>query len=352
MGLVALATVADVVPLRGENRILVAAGLAALRRSTHPGIRALLEVAQVGATPLTTEDVGFRIGPRLNAAGRLSKPGLVIDLLTESDPQRCRALAKELDEANLSRRRIERGVLEAAQAQAESLLGERERSALVVWDQGWHVGVVGIVAARLVDRYHRPAVVIGFDGEVGRGSCRTPPEINVHDALAAAQAHISSFGGHAMAAGLELADTQAESFRRAFEDAVDAQGTSVGRRSLVLDVEADVDDMDLETVHAVRRLAPFGNENPEPVFLLRGAEVAGVPKLMGNGSAHLSFALKQRRGAIRVVGWRRADLHDVVASKRPLDLAVTPYLNEWRGITTPELRLVDLRESAGDPPTA
>lgn len=346
MGLVALATVCDVVPLVDENRVLVATGLAALRRSPHPGIRALLDVSDLGRLPLTTEDVGFKLGPRLNAAGRLSRPDLVVDLLTETDEARCQALAKELDQANRTRRQVEAGVLRQADEQAQELVNSRNPSALVLWGEGWHVGVVGIVAARMVDKYHRPAAVIGFDGGRGRGSCRTPPAFNVHTALCDAGEHLESYGGHAAAAGLDIRIDRAPAFRAAFEDAVvRQQETAVHRKTLEIDLESNADEWDLDTVYAVRRLAPFGRSNPEPLVVVRGAEVAGRPKLMGQASTHLSFALKQAQGAIRVVGFRQAKLFDLAAAGGPLDLAVTPVINEWRGMRSAEFRLVDMRPS-------
>lgn len=346
VGLVALATVSDVVPLVDENRILVSAGLASLRTSQHPGIQALLDVAQVGDVPITAEDVAFKLGPRLNAAGRLCRPDLVVDLLTGFDGTRCRQLARELDEANRTRRSVERGVLKQAELEADRLLDKRDRRALVVWGQGWHVGVVGIVAARLVDRHAMPAVVIGFDGERGRGSTRTPAHVDVHEALSRAASHLESFGGHAMAAGLEIREHNAPAFREAFEAAVGEQlGERGAERELLIDAETHVDEWDLDTVEAIHRLAPFGRSNPEPVFVVRGAEVAGVPKLMGQSCTHLSFALRQSGGAIRVVAFRQASFYDLAASGRPLDVAVTPAVNDWRGTRTAELRLLDMREA-------
>ncbi len=346
VALAALATVADVMPLHGENRILVSAGLQGLRESAHPGLQALLEVAQVGSLPLTTEDVSFRIAPRLNAAGRMSKPAVVVDLLTEDDPLRARRLALELDSLNKTRRSVEQGVLREAEAQAAALLASGERSALVVYDHGWHVGVVGIVAARLVDRYQRPAVVIGFEGDVGRGSCRTVPQVNVHAALTASCEHLLGYGGHPQAAGLEIHPSRAERFRAAFETAVHEQaGAAAVGRVLDIDAQADVDGLDLALVQHVRRLGPFGEGNPEPRLLLRSVLLAGRPKLLGSRSAHLSFALRQAQGAIRVVAFQRADLFELAASGCALDLVVTPVLNEWRGTVTPELRLIDMRRS-------
>ncbi len=352
VGLVAMASVTDAVPLVDENRILVAAGLHSLRRSRHPGVRALLDVSKVGSLPLTTEDVGFKLGPRLNAAGRLSRPELVIDLLTCEDADRAKELARALDAANKERRQIEQGVVAKAMAQAEARIEAEKPPALVVWGEGWHQGVIGIVASRLVDRFALPTAVVGMAGDRGRGSCRTPPGINLRDALASSEAHLERFGGHAMAAGFEVHADSMEAMRDAFEQAVleQLEGDHCSHQ-ISIDAVTNVDEWDLPAVQAVHRLAPFGQANPEPVFLLRGVQVAGEPKLMGQTSAHLAFALKQQHGAIRVIAFRRADLYDVVKSGQPLDLAVVPTVNEWGRTRTAEFRLLDLQvhEQNGQP---
>lgn len=347
VGLVALATVSDVVPLRNENRILVSQGLHALRASSHLGIQALLETSRLPALPLTTTDVAFRIAPRLNAAGRLSRPELVVDLLTATEADAARRLARMLTDANVERRRIEKRVLEAAEQQAEGVLSNRERHSLVVHGEGWHPGVVGIVAARLVDRHHRPAVVIGFDGKDGRGSCRTPSHVNLHTALANCNTHLGRFGGHAAAAGLEIERSNVEHFADAFEEAVRAQTHGEPPlRTIEIDAVASADDWDLDTVESIRRLAPFGAGNPEPLFLVPGAGVAGRARLMGQNDAHLSFSIKRTGGAVRVVGFHQAAHFELTRARRPLDLVVAPMVNEWKGVRTAELRLVDMRESA------
>ncbi len=344
VALAAMASVTDAVPLVGENRVLVAAGLNALRQTVHPGLRALLAVAKVGNQPITTEDVGFRIGPRMNAAGRLSQPELVVDLLTSDDREECKRLAQALDDANRERREIESGVLEEALQQADELTSASSPSSLVVAGEGWHQGVIGIVAARLVDRYGVPSVVIGLDGEKGRGSGRTPGAVNLHDAFQASAEHLGRYGGHAMAAGLEIESAKVDAFRAAFEQASIAQLDGAPLRPVLdIDVSSSVNEWDLPVIQAMRRLAPFGKHNPEPVVLVKGAQVAGKPRLMGAGDAHLSFALKQEFGAIRVVGFRQAARYELAASGKPLDLAVTPVLNEWRGNITAEFRLHDMR---------
>jgi single-stranded-DNA-specific exonuclease len=355
VGYAALATVSDVMPLVGENRILVTHGLAALRGSPHAGVRALLESAGLSGAALTADDVAWKIAPRLNAAGRMNRPDVAIELLTTDDPARARALAAAMEAMNDQRRTIEKGVLAEAAAQAERRLSDAHlaadragRRSLVVSGDGWHRGVIGIVAARLVDAHRRPTVVIGLEGEGGRGSCRTPGDVNLHEALSRCAAHLRRFGGHAAAAGLEVARDAIPAFEAAFEAAVREQvdGRS-DEPTLELDGEVPAGEFTLETVEHVRRLAPFGEENPEPRFLVRGATVAGRARLMGGSSDHLSFAVKTASGgAIRVVAFRRADLFDLASSGAPLDLAVTPTVNEWRGLRSPELLLVDARPSA------
>jgi single-stranded-DNA-specific exonuclease len=347
VGLVALATVSDVVPLKGENRIFVSAGLAALRSSPHPGVRALLECSRVGTLPLTTEDVAFRIGPRLNAAGRLSKPGVVIDLLTSTDLAEARRLARLLADANATRRRIEQKVLVAAAEQADELLAREERRSLVVHGEGWHRGVIGIVAARLVDRHQRPTVVIGFEGADGRGSCRSSQDVDLHEALTSCDPHLSRYGGHAAAAGLEIDRLRIDEFSQAFEEAVRTQmEEQPPARTIEIDAETDADDWNLDQVEAVHRLAPFGAENAQPLFLVKGAKPAGRPKLMGQNDAHLAFTIRQAGGALRVIAFRQSVHYDLVRSGALLDLVVAPMVNEWKGVRTAELRLVDIREAS------
>jgi single-stranded-DNA-specific exonuclease len=348
VALAALATVSDVMPLVGENRVIVSSGLAALRGSRSPGLRALLEVARLGDAPLTTEDVAFRIAPRLNAAGRLSRPDIVVRMLTCTDETEARALARSLDQANEERRRIERSVLAQATDEAHRRMDGTDRHSLVVHGQGWHRGVIGIVAARLLDRHRRPVAVIGLDGDLGRGSCRSVPHVDLHRALTECGAHLVRYGGHAMAAGFDIQRGSLDRFCDAFEEAVRSQTNGHSREpSITVDAECEIDALNLEAVTALARLAPFGPGNPEPVFLVRGAVVAGRAQLMGETRGHLAFALKQNGGAIRVVGFRRADLWDLVTSGKPIDVAVSPALDEWRGVRTPELRLVDARASAG-----
>jgi single-stranded-DNA-specific exonuclease len=350
VGIVALATVADVVPLVGENRVLVHAGLQALTGSTHPGIRALREVAGIDGATVTGDDVVWRLSPRLNAAGRLNRPELAIELLTTDDLARARELARAIDAANEERRAIEKVVTAEAHeiARERMTIGETGgRRSLVVAGEGWHRGVIGIVAARLVDAHRVPVVVIGLDADGGRGSCRTPRDVDLHRALTRCAVHLRRFGGHAAAAGLEIERGAIAAFAEAFEEAVrDQAGPDDDAGASLVDGEATPDDFSLETVEAMRRLAPFGAGNPEPRFVLRGCVVAGRPRLLGAASEHLSFTVRCATGALRVVAFRQAKRFDLAASGGRVDLLASPSVNSWRGVRTPELVVHQIAPSA------
>jgi len=218
MGLVALATVCDVVPLLDENRVLGRFGLKALGSTTSPGLRALLEVAGLGDRQLVAEDVGFQLGPRLNAAGRMANAGRAIEVLLAEDLPTARQRARALDELNLERKRVERELLETALAEARRFEDPERYPVIVVAGQGWHQGVIGIIAARLVDRMNRPALVIGLDGEVGRASARSVQGVSILELMHAGAAHMIQYGGHAMAAGCEVRADQVDALREAICD--------------------------------------------------------------------------------------------------------------------------------------
>ncbi len=212
---------------------------------------------------------------------------------------------------------------------------------------GWHRGVIGIVAARLVDAHARPTVVIGFEGDGGRGSCRTTGGINLVEALTRCGAFLRRYGGHAQAAGLEVDRARLVEFEAAFEDAVRLQqGDAPPERTVNVDADVDPAELTLDTAEQIRRLAPFGAGNPEPRFLLRGVKLAGKPRLMGVSSAHLSFVAQVPGGGIRVVAFKQASAFDLVASGSPVDLVATPTVNEWRGVRTPEFLASSIRPSA------
>lgn len=341
LDLVALGTIADLVPLEDENRILTRMGLARLAHSQRPGLRALLDHAGVPAREITETTVSFKIAPRLNAPGRLGDARPALDLLLAPTPAVGRAAAAVVEQLNSERRALQEQVTEEALAQ----LGDRDPGpAVVVAGTGWAPGVVGIVAARLVERYRRPAFVIAVDDDsgLGRGSCRSHGAVNLYDALASAGELLSRFGGHAAAAGLTIARDRIDAFRERMCEAVVemTRGNDGTGDDTLADAEIDLSELDERLVRELDSLAPFGQANPEPLLVARAVKVRGVRRV-GDGS-HLKLELigSQGRtlGAIGFgLGERAAELG--LRSGSRVDLLFRPAISTWGGRLSLELQL-------------
>lgn len=343
LDLVAIGTIADVVPLVEENRILAKAGLERLQETKWPGVRALLSVAGL-KPPHLPADVGFGIGPRLNAAGRLDSAEAALELLITEDSGRAFLLAKLLDQQNSERRAVEDDVLVKAEAQARNHCDPVEHAAIVVGALGWHPGVVGIVASRLQRRYHRPTIVIGFDPMgVGKGSGRSIEGLCLVSALGRCSEHLEKFGGHEMAAGLTMRHEFFEDFRSAFGSAARemlTEETLVPR--LRLDAEVRLSDVGMAMLKEHDGLHPFGMQNRQPIFYARGVTCIGQPRVMKD--KHYSLTLRQGRGECRAVWWNSVDLPLPPA---PWDVAFTLRRNEWNGNVSVQLEIADVRSAGG-----
>jgi single-stranded-DNA-specific exonuclease len=346
LALAVLGTVADVVPLRGENRIIVRHGLKVLGARPSAGLSALLDVARAKA-PLRASDVGFKIGPRLNAAGRMGSADLALELLLTDDPVRAREIALRLDTDNERRRAIERAVAEEARERVLTECGGVPRSGIALMSDRWHHGVIGIVAARLVDEFHVPVVLVGVQQGVGRGSARSVKGFALHQALAACGEHLVAHGGHAGAAGLTIEPTRFDGFRQAFHRYVETTlDDAAAAGSLAVDAELAPGDVTPELCASLERLEPFGEGNPAPVFVLRGVTVVGQPRRMGASSEHVAFHAGAGGRAVRCVAFRDArKWAPLLASGAALDVAITPERNGFRGSDEAEGRVVDLRPS-------
>jgi single-stranded-DNA-specific exonuclease len=341
LDLVALATVADVVPLVGESRSLVRRGLEEVRRARRPGIRALLEAAKCEPTQLDEGDLAFRLAPRINAAGRLYRADAGVELFLTDDEARAKEIAAELSRVNGERRATERDVDAAAEAARRELPEElREAPGLVLAGEGWHPGVIGIVASRLVERHHRPVVVISLDGEGGgRGSGRSIPGFDLLAALEACAEHLEGFGGHRAAAGLQLRAANVEAFQAAFAAHASAVlGPEDLRRTERIDALVGGAGLDLELAEELQQLAPFGMGNPGVRLLVPSALVRDV-RPMGEGK-HARFSLHS--GAHRALGvaFGRASLG--VGEDDRVDAAVRLEVNRWNGSVEPRLVLREL----------
>ena len=340
LDLVALATVADLVPLRGENRALVRRGLAELRLARRPGLRALMASAACPPERLDEGDLAFRLAPRINAAGRLYRADAGVELMLTSDERRATEIATELDRANRERRELEGEVLAAAERARAALPPELAGAAgLVLAGSGWHPGVVGIVASRMVERHHRPVVLIGVDaGGRGRGSGRSIPGFDLLGALRACDSHLVRYGGHRAAAGLEIEAAAVGAFREAFAaHAEEALADADGVRLEVVDAVVGGESLGHEVAEQFARLAPFGNGNPGVRLLVPGATLADV-RPMGEGDRHARFTLSSGARRARGVAFSvNGELS--AATGAPLDVSVKLELNEWNGAVEPRVVL-------------
>ena len=341
LDLVALGTVADLVPLRDENRVFVKRGLVQMEKTRWIGLRALIEVTGLRA-PFSPGNIGFGLGPRLNAAGRLGTAQDALELLLTEDAGRARTLAMNLDVQNRERRGVEDDVLKQAEAQlAETFDAERD-AAIVVGAPGWHPGVVGIVASRLQKRHHRPTLVIGFDESgMGKGSGRSIAGLSLVAALARCGEFLEKHGGHEMAAGLTLQQTRFAEFRDAFRACARELLTAEQLEPrLHLDAELTLGEIDYELLDHHEALQPFGMANPQPLFCARGVTLAGEPRVMKE--KHLSLMLRQGGDEYRAV-WFGAASEKL--PRLPWDIAFQIERNEWQGNVTPQIHIRAVRQA-------
>jgi len=353
LDLVALATVADLVPLVGENRTLVKRGLEEIRRAQRLGLRALIEAAKVEPTQLDEGDLAFKLAPRINAAGRLYRADAGVELFLTEDEGRAAEIANELSRANGERRATEREVANAAEAALRELPEHlREAPGLVVAGEGWHPGVIGIVASRLVERHHRPVVVISLEADgSGRGSGRSIPGFNLLAGLEACADHLKTFGGHKAAAGLELKAGDLAGFREAFAaHAASVLGPDDLKRTERIDAIVGGASLGLDLAEELKQLAPFGMGNPGVRLLVPSARVRDV-RTMGEGK-HARFSLHSGSHKALGVAFGRPSLG--VGEDDPVDVAVRLEVNQWNGAVEPQviLREVYPRISGEDVPLA
>ncbi|NLG84561.1 MAG: single-stranded-DNA-specific exonuclease RecJ [Firmicutes bacterium] len=342
LDLVALGTIADVVPLLDENRVLACYGLRQLNRTENPGLRALLEVTRLAEREVNAGHVGFILAPRLNATGRLGDASPGVKLLLTGNPERARSIARDLERDNQERQRLENKLLEEARARIAAEIDlERER-AIVLAAAGWHPGVIGIVASRLVESFHRPVVLISLEGEEGRGSGRSIPGFNLYQGLATCAAHLERFGGHEAAAGLTIRSEKVEEFARAFtEMARTGIPPSLLEPTLRIEAEVGLAEADLALAREVARLAPYGPGNPAPVLACREVEVLDC-RGVGEENKHLKLRVAQA-GAVREgIGFNFGAAVAEVAASRTVDLAFTLEESSFNGTTDVQLCLRDL----------
>jgi single-stranded-DNA-specific exonuclease len=348
LDLVALATIADVVPLVDENRSLASAGMRALARTQKPGLRALMRSARIDPATVDSTAVGFRLAPRINAAGRLSRPDVALDLILTDDPQEAERLAAELETLNRDRQAVEERILREAVALVESWPEEaRRRRGYVLWGEDWHQGVIGIVASRLVERFRRPVVMIAGGDDAWKGSGRSVPAFDLHGALGACAHLLERFGGHRAAAGLSIRPEALDAFAAAFAAEAGAVLTDDDLAPpTVVDAVVPASALTLELARELDRLAPFGLGNPEVTLLVASCE-AMQPATVGDGK-HLRFRVRQQgRDAGSAIAFGLGAQAERLREGGRFDLVFRLKENHWNGTVAPQLvvrRVLDTRE--------
>lgn len=342
LDLACLGTIADIVPVHGENRILVKHGLPVLANTKRAGLEALIALSGVKKDNLGPREVGFGLAPRLNAAGRIGSPSLALRLLLTDNAEEARELACELNRENQERQKIESAVL----GEALGLLEERpdlaKSSVITLASDGWHSGVIGIVASRLADRFYRPVVLVSLEGPEGRGSARSIPDFNIYKALNYCEKHLLDFGGHEAAAGFTIKSSNIESF---FMDLNKYAEQVIGGKNMVprLDIDGfvDIEQISEELVNEIEKLRPFGHANPGPLLGCRSAplmESRGV----GKGGAHLKLRLRTDNTVLDGIGFNLGAYAEILATAESVDLAFVPEMNEYNGKRTVQLEVKDL----------
>jgi single-stranded-DNA-specific exonuclease len=336
LDLVALGTIADVVPLDGLNRLLTQIGLQVMTGGRRIGLSALQRVAKVDTIDCAA--VGFKLAPRLNAAGRIEDAALGVKLLLLDDVSSADDIAEQLDCFNLERQAIEQKTLQAALGQVAELPDDRR--SIVLGSDLWHSGVIGIVASRLVERFYRPTVLFAFDGEVGKGSARSTKESHLYRNLQSCADLLLGFGGHAAAAGMTINEAGLDLFRQRFEETVIAEQSEQIMPMVAFDGDLLLEEVDDNLIQELARLAPFGMGNPGPVFCLRDSSVMGVQLV---GEKHLRFSIRQGGYSLPCIAFGMAERQEELSGQ--VDFLVTPGFNIWKGRRTIQLRIRDWKKS-------
>jgi single-stranded-DNA-specific exonuclease len=334
LDLVALGTVADVMPIRGNNRILVLHGLRQMSKVPREGIRSLLKTARIRSSFIRADHIAYQLAPRLNAAGRLGEAREAFELLVTEGGGRSQKIATRLDQLSQERRVLEVDMLEAAKTQVTQS-DVRNMQVIVAAGDGWHRGVLGIVAARIMEWSGKPSFIVGFNGDVGIGSARARGQINLHECLSSVSSSLVRFGGHREAAGFAVERENLEALKRGISAYTKANWVDIGVGEIVCDASINATDITASLLHEIERIGPFGSGNPEPIFDVDGLYVLNKKVV---GKEHLKLELKTPSGSISAFGPRMGEYVDVIPPLIRVAANLTP--DDWRGGGIPELRLV------------
>jgi single-stranded-DNA-specific exonuclease len=341
-----LGTIADIVPLVDENRILARAGLKMVNenRNPLPGLQELCKVSGLEGRQVNSGNIAFQLAPRLNAAGRLGCGQLGVQLLLTTSQALAQRIARKLDEENRNRQAIEEEILNQALAKLEIEFDANRDFSIMLHDSRWHPGVIGIVASKLVEIYHRPAILVAMGEQTGKGSARSIYKFHIYEALRRCQEHLVSFGGHKYAAGLTIDCSKLDACRAAFEEICREQLIQEDLRPVVrIDADLSLSQITGEFLEQLETLAPHGNANPTPIFASLGVKSVGTVRVLRGD--HLKFAVRQADKMLPVIGFKMGQYADMVSNCSSIDITYTPQFNTYKGTTSIQLSLRDIRQT-------
>ena len=346
LDLVTLGTCADMVIIKDENRVIVKHGLKLLTNGTKPGINSLLKIVGLEGRPISVGQLVFGVAPKINAAGRLGDANRSVELLTTSDKQRAKNLAKELMQENQKRQIIQQEVVDAAFNMIHANIDLKNERAIVLAGKEWHPGVIGIVASKVKEEFYRPSVVVSFDKNgIGKGSARSIASLDLYEALAASSKHLIDFGGHSMAAGLTVKEKSFEKFKIEFTKHVNKTITDKHLiPSIKLEGILKLKDIDSRFIDFLDKLAPYGPGNMRPSFASKRVEIVGNPRVIGNGD-HIIFKVRQSQKVISAIGFNMSVHYEKLIKGLPIDLAYVIEVNEWQGREQVQLNIRDIKMS-------
>jgi len=348
LDLVAFGTISDVSPILGENRILVKEGLKLLKKpGSNKGIKALIEVSGIKKDNIGTFEIGFILGPRINAAGRLGSAGTAVELLLTDDDEKAKEFAKKLNEANQERQRIEKNTLKEAISKIERDVNFKDHKVIVLHNEDWHTGVMGIVASRISDKFNRPAILISTKDGMGRGSGRSIENFHLFEALTSCEEFLKEYGGHQYACGLTILEENLPGFIKSINElAVSTMTAEDLIQSLPVDMDIKLSLLDYKIVDDITRLEPFGEGNPEPIFCSKNLRL--IQPLRVLKGEHIKFQVTDGKKNFEAIGFNMAKDSDIELTLRnspSFDMAYTVSLNNWQGVNTIQLKIEDIRPS-------
>jgi len=340
LDIVAVGTIADIVPLVDENRIITANGLKMLQNTKNEGLKALMKVAKINM--VDSDNVSFGLAPRINASGRMADATVAVKMLLSTNPIEAYNYAKVLDEQNIMRQEVERKIYEEAEIKIEKQ-GLNKRKSIVVEGENWHQGVIGIVASKLTEKYLKPVILLTYDGEKTKGSGRIPQGISLYDALTECKEYLTAFGGHELAAGLTLETKNIPAFKEKFEQVIVKMKPDDFIRNIDIDFEVQKKDITFDNISLIESLAPFGQKNKRPVFVYKNLKVVSISTLKDN--KHLKFRLQDGEFQVDAVFFKAGDRRDEVIVSDKIDVVLTMSINEFMGYKNIQFLVVDFKKS-------